>query len=144
MPSDRHQVISQTLFLALHAYIRIVLYAPLRLRLRDGTFREPDLVLVQRRDDPRRQPHYWVGADLVVEIVNPDDPECDTVVKRADYAETGIPEYWIVEPDAERVMVLALRDGRYHEAGVYPQSEPVRSVLLPELAIPLQAILAEP
>lgn len=148
MPSDRHQVISQTLFLALHAYIHprggIVLYAPLRLRIRDGKFREPDLVLVQRRDDPRRQPRYWVGADLVVEIVSPDDPERDTVVKRADYAEAGIPEYWIVEPDTERVIVLALRDGRYHEAGVYQQSEPVRSVLLPELAIPLQTIFADP
>lgn len=148
MPTDRHQVISQTLFLILHAHIHprggIVLYAPLRLRIRDGKFREPDLVLVQRRDDPRRQPRYWIGADLVVEIVSPDDPERDTVVKRADYAEAGIPEYWIVEPDAERVVVLTLRDGVYHEAGAYRQGQQIRSVLLPELAVPVQVIFAEP
>ncbi|MCS6886834.1 Uma2 family endonuclease [Chloroflexus sp.] len=146
MPTDRHQVISQALFIALHAYIYprggIVLYAPLRLRIRAGKFREPDALLLQRRDDPRRQNRYWLGADLVVEIVSPDDPERDTVVKRADYAEAGIPEYWIVAPDAERVIVLTLQDGVYHEAGVYQQGDQIRSVLLPELSIPVQAIFA--
>jgi putative component of toxin-antitoxin plasmid stabilization module len=29
-------------------------------------------------------------------IVSPDDVERDTVIKRADYAEAGIPEYWLV------------------------------------------------
>ena len=41
--------------------------------------------------DPRAQNAYWLGADLVVEIVSPDDPERDTVVKRSDYASAHIP-----------------------------------------------------
>ena len=45
MPTDRHQAISQFLFLALSPFVGTrggrVRHAPLRLRIRDGKFREP-------------------------------------------------------------------------------------------------------
>ena len=57
MPTEQHQAISQFLFLALFSFVRgidgKVFYAPLRLRIRDGKFREPDLLLVTDADDPR-------------------------------------------------------------------------------------------
>src|SRR4051794_23003180 len=68
-----------------------VRFAPLRVQIRTGKFREPDILLVRDANDPRRQNRYWYGADLVVEIVGPDNPERDTQEKRADYAEAGIP-----------------------------------------------------
>jgi Uma2 family endonuclease len=55
-----------------------VLVAPLRIQVRPGKFREPDILLVRDAHDPRRQHRYWLGADLVVEIVSPDNPERDT------------------------------------------------------------------
>jgi len=51
------------------------LYTPLRLQIRSGKFREPDLLVVRDAHDPRGQNAYWLGADRVVEIVSPDDPE---------------------------------------------------------------------
>ena len=48
MPSLQHQAISRALFLALLAYVQrlggTVFYAPLRVRVAPGRFREPDLV----------------------------------------------------------------------------------------------------
>jgi Uma2 family endonuclease len=44
--------------------------------------------------DPRRQDRFCLGADLVVEVVSPNNPECDTVTKVTDRAEAGIPESW--------------------------------------------------
>ncbi|KPV48540.1 hypothetical protein SE17_37525, partial [Kouleothrix aurantiaca] len=97
MPTDKHQVILLFLYDLLRAFLRAsggkVLVAPLRLQVRPGTFREPDILLVRDARDPRRQERFWLGADLVVEIVSPDDPERDTVTKRADYAAASIPEY---------------------------------------------------
>ena len=78
--------------------------------IRAGKFREPDLAALRDRSDPRNQDRFWLGADMVVEVVSPDDPNRDLVEKRADYAEAGIPEYWIVDPRFESVTVLTLVD----------------------------------
>lgn len=134
MPTDRHQVISRFLLFALFAFVQqlggTVLYAPLRLQIRAGKFREPDLLLVRDANDPRRQNRFWLGADLVVEVVSPDDPERDTHVKRVDYAEAGIPEYWMVNPIDETITVLTLGDAAYTEHGVFRRGEQANSVLL--------------
>src|SRR5687768_14550139 len=78
MPTDKHQVIVRCLFLALYNFLQplggMVLFAPLRVRIRDDKFREPDILLVRDARDSRRQNRYWHGADLVVEIMSPDNP----------------------------------------------------------------------
>ena len=71
-------------------------------------FREPDLLLLRDRADTRCQDRYWLGADLVAEVISPDNPDPDLVEKRADYAEAGIPEYWVVDPRDETIRVLTL------------------------------------
>ena len=117
IPTRRHQAISRLLFLALFDFVGKrggeVFYAPLRLRIRDGKFREPDLLLVRDAADPRNQNAYWLGADLVVEVVSPDDPARDLLIKRADYAEAAIPEYWIANPLDETITVLVLAGDEY-------------------------------
>jgi Uma2 family endonuclease len=114
-----------------------VLYAPLRLQIREGRFREPDLLLVRDANDPRRQNRYWLGADLVVEIISPDNPERDTVVKRADYAEARIPEYWIVNPMDETITILTIMGDSYTEHGVFQRGEEAASELLEGLVVPV-------
>ena len=139
MPTDKHQSILDFLHHALRPWIKRiggkVLFAALRLEIRSDKFREPDLLLVLNRSDPRRQNDYWRGADLVLEVVSPDDPERDTVVKRADYAEARIPEYWIVNPLDETITVLTLSGAAYVEHGVFRRGEDAGSVLLPGFSV---------
>ena len=134
MPTDRHQVILRFLFLGAVSLVRdrggTVLFAPMRLRIREGKFREPDLLLVRNAGDLRRQNDYWRGADLVAEVVSPDDPERDTEMKRLDYAQGRIPEYWIVNPIDETVTVLVLEGGAYAEHGVFRRGERADSACL--------------
>ena len=136
VPTERHQAISQLLFLALHPFVTDlggkVHYAPLRLLIRDGKFREPDLLLVRDANDPRRRDDYWRGADLVMEIVGPDDPDParDTRLKRLDYAEARIPEYWIVDPGDETITVLSLAGEAYAEHGRFVRGQRADSVCL--------------
>ena len=139
MPTDRHQSILQFLFLALAPLVGArggrVHFAPLRLRIRDGKFREPDLLLVHDAGDPRRRNDYWRGADLVLEVVSPDDPQRDTQVKRGDYAEARIPEYWIVNPLDETITVLTLAGGEYAVHGVFRRGGQATSVSLNGFAV---------
>ena len=142
MPTQRHQAISRFLFRALDSFVRgiggEVFYAPLRLRIRDGKFREPDLLLVRDAQDPRCRDDYWLGADVVMEVVSPDNPDRDLVDKRMDYAEAGIPEYWIGNPLDETVTVLVLADGEYREHGVFRRGEHADSLGLPGFSVNVQ------
>lgn len=65
-------------------------------------------MLLLNANDPCRENSYWRGSDLVIEVVSEDSPERDTIVKRADYAEGRIPEYWIVNSGDETVTMLSL------------------------------------
>jgi Uma2 family endonuclease len=134
MPTKKHQAISLFLLLSLLAFVRprggAVFYAPLRLQVRPGKFREPDLLLVTDADDPRAQDEFWLGADLVMEIVSPDKPKRDIAQKPLDYAEAGIPEYWIVNPITQSITVLVLAGEAYREHGVFGRGEQAASKLL--------------
>lgn len=144
MPTQEHQLILAFLYRTFFAFLQprggIVLFAALRLQIRPEKFREPDLLLLRRADDPRAQNRYWLGADLVVEIVSADDPERDTVEKVADYAEAGIPEYWIVNPLAETVTVLVLEDAAYTEHGVFRRGDHASSRLLDGFTVSVDAV----
>ena len=123
----------------------IALLAPLRVRLGDRKFREPDLLALLDRHDPRYGERYWHGADLILEVVSPDDPARDLVTKRREYAEAGIPEYWIVNPLDRTITVLALPDGadRYAAHGVFVAGMVATSALLPGFAVVVDEVFAE-
>jgi Uma2 family endonuclease len=144
MPTDRHQTILEFLFLAFCHDISPrggkVHFAPLRLRIRPGKFREPDLLLLLSAADPRRQNRFWLGADLALEVVSADKPERDLVEKRADYAEAQVREYWIVNPQTETITVLRLHGTAYEEAGTYRRGEAAASVLLPEFSVAVAGV----
>jgi Uma2 family endonuclease len=148
MPSDRHQAIVGFLFVLFRkladATGGIVRMAPLRLRLYPNKIREPDLLFINSASDPRRQEAYWTGADLVVEVVSPDDRERDLVVKRQEYAQAGIPEYWIIDPQAEKITVLKLESDRYVEHGVFGRGEIAVSAHYPDLQAPVDDVLDAP
>jgi Uma2 family endonuclease len=144
MPTAKHQAILAFLFLAFHKFVEPrggkVLFAPLRLRVRPGKFREPDLLLLLSAKDPRGQDRFWEGADLVLEIVSEDKPERDLVDKRADYAEARIPEYWIINPKSEVISVLRWQGDAYQEAGIYRRGESADSTLLPGFSLAAAAV----
>jgi Uma2 family endonuclease len=145
MPTDRHQCLLLFLLLAFHGFVvprgGKVLLSPLRLRIRAGKFREPDIILLKSADDPRRENRFWKGADLTVEVVSPEKPERDLVDKPADYAEAGVPEYWIVNPLTETITVLRPEDKAYVEHGVFARGTMATSALLSGFAISVDAVM---
>lgn len=144
MPTDKHQMVLKIMFLAFFKHFEmaggVVHFAPMRLRIRPGKFREPDLLLLFAANDKRRQNRYWDGADLALEVVSEDKPERDLIDKRSDYAEGKVREYWIVNPHTETITVLELRGGAYAEVGVYSRGQSARSVLAPDFSVDVTAI----
>ncbi len=145
MPTEKHQAILLYLLFTLHGLMQRtggkVFCASLPMRIRKGKFREPDVLLLRSAADPRRHNDYWEGADLVVEIVSPDDPKRDLVTKRADYAEASIPEYWIVDPQRETIAVLRLSGKGYAEHGVFRRGQRANSALFAEFSVSVDEVL---
>ena len=148
LPTDTHQTILAFLHSLFRTWVRprggVAVFSGLRMRVREGKYREPDVVLLLDRSDPRRQDRYWLGADLVAEVVSPDAPERDRVEKRADYAEAEIPEYWIVDPRDETITVLALEGDAYAVHGVHTRGETAASALLEGFAADVSAVFDAP
>ena len=144
MPTVTHQVLLAFLYKAFDAWVGtrggLVVFAGLRLRVRENKFREPDLLLLRDRHEARNRNRFWLGADLVLEVVSPDGEERDWREKRADYAEGGIPEYWIVDPPRETITVLTLDGDGYVEHGVFGHGATATSRLLPCFAVDVTSV----
>ena len=134
MPSRGHQRVLAFLFMAFRQFLAPAggeaLFAPLRLRIREGKLREPDLLAVRDAQDLRSGNRFWTGADVVVEVVSPDGEERDLIDKRSDYAEAAIAEYWIVDPRTETISVLKLDADGYVEHGAYGRGDRATSSTL--------------
>ena len=111
------------------------------MRVRARRFREPDVLLLLDANDERRSNRYWTGADLVVEVVSPDDPDRDYITKRADYAEAAIPEYWIVDPRQSLITVLTLTGDTYTTHGEFHPGDIATSPLLPGFTADVTQVL---
>jgi Uma2 family endonuclease len=147
MPTTTHQLIVDFLVEMLKAFVRprnlgLVLFAPLRVRITRGEFREPDVVFMLERHRERAADEYWDRADLVMEVVSKgaENRKRDLEEKRADYAAAGIPEYWIVDPEEKVVTILALEGKSYGVAGEFRPGQCAASRLLEGFIVDVSAM----
>ncbi len=116
-----------------------------RVRTTPGHVREPDVVYLKSERIPNpRQPSN--GADLVMEVVSEGfgDRKQDLEEKRVEYAEAGIPEYWIVDPETESITILILPvdASEYAVHGEFRPGQQATSVLLPGFTVDVAACFA--
>jgi Uma2 family endonuclease len=147
MPTTSHQLIVAFLYRTLLAFVAAraagtVLFAPLRVRLWPGKFREPDIVFLSAEHASRIGESFWEGADLVMEVVSDDDRRRDLETKRREYAQAGIPEYWIIDPQQARITVLRLDGATYVVHGDFPRGTQAASHLLPGFTLDVTAALS--
>jgi Uma2 family endonuclease len=147
MPTELHQLIVACLYSFLSAFAGRtragkVLFAPLRVQLYPGKFREPDIVFMMEANAVRRHNEFWEGADLVMEVVSDDDRRRDLETKRVEYAAAGIAEYWIVDPQTQQITVLKLAGKQYDVHGVFGVGETALSALLTGFSAPVTEVFA--
>jgi Uma2 family endonuclease len=147
MPTNSHQVILFLLARALSAFVEprrlgSVLPAGIRVRLRPGKVREPDVTFMSSAHSDRIGEDCWEGADLVMEVVSngAEDRKRDLIDKRAEYAEAGIPEYWIVDPKPRTITVLKLKGKKYAVHGRFGRGRKATSALLPGFEVDVREV----
>jgi Uma2 family endonuclease len=89
-----------------------VFLAPLDWRPDNRTNLQPDLLVVAK--DRIGEKNIQQNPAIVVEVLSPSSRRYDRLLKFGRYAEAGIPQYWIVDPDRPAVEVYDL-----DESGAY-------------------------
>lgn len=151
-PSTQHQKISGKLHLRIGGFFENhycqAFFAPFDVRLpKKGqsltdqkiyTVVQPDLCVIC--DESKLDERGCLGApDLIVEILSPGNSKTEMLNKFELYQESGVREYWLVEPSQNAVLVYVLNDaGEY--VGLKPAVESVQSTIFPDLKIDLSRI----
>ena len=135
-PITAHQRISRKLGFILVEFVQKnnlgeVFYAPFDVVLSGENVVQPDILFVSREHSPIITAENIKGApDLVIEITSPATEYRDREIKRKLYANYGVREYWLVDPDKETIEVMELSEGGFKTAAVYTKGEKVQSPTL--------------
>ncbi len=118
MPDALHQAIAFVLANMLVSYAKSdadarVKLSPFPVYLNETKYREPDVCFMRGINAHRRNKKFWIGADLVVEVISESNRDHDLQTKLQDYAAAGIPEYWIIDPAQNIIHIFRLAHGSY-------------------------------
>lgn len=134
-PNRKHQKILSFLHLEIAGYIRDnhgtceVYPAPFAVYLEESsnTYVEPDISVIC--DSDKLNDNGCKGApDWIIEIVSPSSRRMDYFIKLFKYRTAGVREYWLVDPDKNRITVWSFETETTNdftfddsvESGIYP------------------------
>lgn len=104
------------------------------LMLPRNRLRRPDLMVVAERQHSR-----WVSDPplLCAEVLSPSTRSEDLVRKSREYAEAGVGQYWVVDPDDRTIEVMRNTDGDWGVSALLDDDHPEAEIELAGLVVPL-------
>ncbi|MBQ8055177.1 MAG: Uma2 family endonuclease [Lachnospiraceae bacterium] len=142
-PTRTHQKIAGEMYLAAAAHLKAyskeceVYIAPFGVYLNgdDSLYVEPDLSII--RDTSRLSERGCMGApDWIIEVVSAPTRKTDYAVKLNKYRESGVKEYWIVDPSLRTVLTYLFdSDKNVEDADLFSFDAEIPSSLFKGLVI---------
>ncbi len=118
-PSTRHQAILFELSRRLGNYIADgrtgdLFFAPCDVVFSDFDVVQPDLLYIAgQRADIVTEKNIQGAPDLVVEILSESTRRTDEITKRKLFEQSGVGEYWIIDPVLDAIKIYRAIDGAY-------------------------------
>lgn len=144
----RHNLASKHLLMLLDTYVRkrglgLVGHEKILVALTRNDY-EPDVCFFSTAKARTFQPDQMIfpAPDFVAEVLSPSTEAVDRGIKLEDYAAHGVDEYWIVDPEHERLEQYLLA-GETYELVFKADSGVVRSRAVDGFTLPVRAIFDE-
>lgn len=139
-PTIAHQRIVGFLTVEISLYIRSkggkceVFPAPFDVQLDkdEYTLVQPDISVICDKDKLSNGKRCIGAPDWVIEVVSPSSDTSDYKLKLFKYQAAGVREYWIIDPDAERISVFRFESDTFQ---ILPFTATVKSGIYPDLEI---------
>lgn len=145
-PMSPHQRLVRriTHFIENHMPHGEVLFAPMDVYLDDDNVFQPDVFWRATNSQCIERDGYFYGApELVVEVYSPATVTKDKREKFNVYQQTGVQEYWMLDPIGQYMEVWQNVEGAFERIGVFTESNSfISSTLGQELT--LKGIFTEP
>jgi Uma2 family endonuclease len=148
-PTELHEHIVAWITFHLVGWVRAnggrVFASGYKVRVRADRGVMPDVQLYRKENPARGEKAMESGRpDLAVEVVSESSPRYDRVTKLHWYAAIGVPEYWIVDPQAHTVERLLLHGAHYLIADALAGDQQLAPETFPGLAIALRELWTLP
>lgn len=118
-----------------------VYFSPFDVVLSDTEVVQPDLLFISNeRAEIIAQDNIRGAPDLVVEILSPSTAALKRTTKLGLYAQHGVREHWIVDPDANTIMVLLRGENRFEVGGNYGKGHTLQSPTLAGFTVQVEKL----
>jgi Uma2 family endonuclease len=103
------------------------------------TTRVPDIAVFIRSNVVAQDGYIHSAPELVVEVLSPANTRSECAQKLRDYESLGVPEVWVVSPEAQTVEVLLLQNGQLATTNLLREGR-LTPTRFPEAAVEISAI----
>ena len=128
----REQLDTQAVFVVTSVFGLVIRRDPL-------TTRVPDIAVFIRKNVVELDGYIHSAPDLVVEVLSPANTRVERSEKLKDYESLGVPEVWVVSPEAQTVEVMLLNEGRLSTAALLREGR-LRPTHFPGASIDIASI----
>jgi Uma2 family endonuclease len=101
--------------------------------------RVPDIAVFIRSNVVEKDGYIHSAPELVVEVLSPANTRSERAGKLRDYEILGVPEVWVVSPEAQTVEVLLLQDGHLVTTTLLRQGQ-LKPTRFPDASVDIAAI----
>jgi Uma2 family endonuclease len=105
----------------------------------DNTYLEPDLMYISDELRKSFKPKHWTKADIVIEVLSKSTAIYDRKTKADTYRAMGVRELWLLDLDSKEIEV---RSFEADSNAIFKSDSNLRSVVLPDIAIPVSTIFS--
>jgi Uma2 family endonuclease len=103
------------------------------------TSRIPDLAVFELATLVEQDGYMHSAPQLVVEVLSPANRRREREEKLADYATIGVPEVWVISPEARTVEVLYLEEGYLRSSHILARGT-LTPKLFPQVTVDIASI----
>jgi Uma2 family endonuclease len=120
-PDFEHQDVASELLRLVGNYVKEkklgkVVIAPVDVYLNPENVYQPDILFLSSEQMHLVKKGKIKGApDLIIEVLSPGTEKFDKTVKKSVYEQSGVKEYWIVDPKTRKVLGYQLTGSTYTE-----------------------------
>ena len=145
-PKIIHQVVAKRIFLLLNNFAEKtqsgqVFFAPCDVYLNDLNVVQPDIFFIANENKKIITEDNIKGSpDVIIEILSPNSAYYDLIEKKELYENSGVKEYWIVDPKKERIEIYIKGDRNFilHQRG--EKNDNITSKILKGFSFPLSSV----